>query len=195
MSAADTGSAQAEGAPRLPGQPDMWIFILIEMVIFSAYFVAYMLYRQGSPDLFLESQTVLDTNFGIANTVILLTSSLTIAGCAQSARSGNLNAARRLLLATVALGVIFIAMKMTEWSVKLDEGYAIDTNVFFAFYYFLTAIHVFHVLIGFVILTYVYLRLSASDNRASWYAETGASYWHLVDFLWVMIFALIYVMR
>lgn len=188
-------NTMAPGESRLPGQRDMWIFITIEIVIFSAYFLAYLIYRQGATDLFLQSQAQLDVNFGIGNTIILLTSSLTMAACAQAARAGNLSFARKLLVTTASLGVVFIAMKLTEWSIKIDEGYAITTNVFFSFYYFLTAIHVFHVLIGFVILTYVYLRMRAADQNAEWFAETGASYWHMVDFLWVMIFALIYVMR
>ena len=78
---------------------------------------------------------------------------------------------------------------------KLREGFEFSTNEFFSFYYFLTGIHVLHVLIGFVVLGVVVYQLWSPERRSQEIVETGATYWHMVDFLWVIIFALLYVMR
>ena len=84
--------------------------------------------------------------------------------------------------------------KLSEWYLGIQSGYNFATNDFFAFYFFLTGIHVVHVLLGFVFMGVGMQRLRAPDasNQA---LEIAAIYWHMVDFLWVVIFALLYVMR
>jgi nitric oxide reductase NorE protein len=179
----------------VPGQPDMWAFVLFEALTFTAYFTAYMLYRMGDPALFLASQSTLDQNFGAANTLVLLTSSLFMAQCVTAVRAGRLPTARVHLRITAGLGVAFLALKAAEWSEKLRQGITLSTNLFFSFYYFLTAIHVFHVLVGLGVLVFVHRRLGEARPDGLGVAQTGATYWHMVDFLWVFIFALLYVMR
>jgi nitric oxide reductase NorE protein len=202
-----TSAAVAE--PRLPeaaagerrraglvlGQPDMWAFVLFEYLVFSSYFIIYMLYRMRTPELFLQSQAHLNQNLGFANTIILLTSSWLIARCVQSARDGRYEAALQQVALTLLCGGLFVASKAIEWSTKLREGFEFSTNTFFSFYYFLTGIHVLHVLIGFGMLGIVAYQLRSPERRSQEIVETGATYWHMVDFLWVLIFALLYVMR
>jgi nitric oxide reductase NorE protein len=191
-----TPGAQSAARTRgVPGQPDMWAFVLFEALTFTAYFTAYMLYRMGEPALFLASQARLDQNFGVANTLVLLTSSLFMAQCVREVRAGRLAAARVHLRATGGFGLAFLALKAAEWSEKLHQGITLSTNLFFSFYYFLTAIHVFHVLVGFGVLTFVHQRLRDPGQDDLRLVRTGATYWHMVDFLWVFIFALLYVMR
>ena len=182
-------------ARRVLGQPDMWVFVLFEGCIFASYFIIYMLYRMRNPELFLHSQEQLNPNFGAANTLLLLTSSWLIARGVQSSRERNYTAATRLALLTLLCGVLFAASKVVEWSLEIREGYEFSTNEFFWFYYFLTGIHVLHVLIGFAFLGVVIYQLRSPERRSQEIIETGATYWHMVDFLWVMIFALVYVMR
>ena len=177
------------------GQPDMWAFVLFECVIFTSYFVIYMLYRMASPELFLRSQEHLNQGFGVANTLILLTSSWLMARCVQSAREKKFELASKQVFLTLLCGVSFVALKTIEWSMKVREGFDFSTNEFFWFYFFLTGIHVLHVLIGFVVLGVVVYQLWSPERRSQEIVETGATYWHMVDFLWVMIFALVYVMR
>src|SRR5579864_7946546 len=180
---------------RVLGQVDMWIFVLFEGCIFASYFIFYMLYRMHDPQLFLRSQLQLDPNFGMANTLILLTSSWLIARSVQLSREQSYAAAMRYALLTLLCGVLFVAAKVLEWSVEVHRGYEFSTNEFFWFYYFLTAIHVLHVLIGFVVLGVVVYQQWSVARRSQEIIETGATYWHMVDFLWVIIFALVYVMR
>lgn len=179
----------------IPGERDMWYFVLFEALIFTAYFIAYMVYRMGDPELFLAGQATLDQNYGAANTLILLTSSLFMAMAVNAVRGGNLSSGRRNIVITLAFGALFIVSKGFEYAAKMKVGIVLSTNLFYSFYYFLTAIHVLHVLIGFVILTIVWLQLRNASQQNLEQVQTGATYWHMVDFLWVFIFALLYVMR
>lgn len=189
-------TARGSGTPRhMPGQPDMWILIMIEALTFSAYFVVYTIDYKLASDLFLESQAQLDLTFGTINTLILLTSSWSIARCVQQSRAGNYSAALRDCWLTVGGGLIFIALKLYEWSVEMNKGLTLTTNEFFTYYYFLTGMHLLHVMVGFIALGVVIYQLKSPARRSQEIVETGATYWHMVDFLWVIIFALLYVMR
>ena len=179
----------------LPGQPDIWMLVAFEVLVFSSYFVVYMLYRSWDPALFLESQQHLSQNFGALNTVILLVSSWLAAQGVQAAREGRYEAAQKLVLGTMSCGLLFVASKLLEWSLKIDAGFTFSSNRFFSFYYFLTGIHVIHVLFGFVFLSVVLWQLCSPQRRSQAVIEAGAIFWHMVDFLWVIIFALLYVMR
>lgn len=179
----------------VPGQIDIWYFVLIEVVIFSSYFITYMLYRSWEPALFLSSQAQLNQSFGALNTVILLVSSWLVARGVQAAREQRYEAAQKLVVLTILCGVLFITSKLFEWSSKIHQGFEFSTNSFFSFYYFLTGIHVLHVLIGFVFLSVVIYQLRSPQRRSITVIESGAIFWHMVDFLWVIIFALLYVMR
>jgi nitric oxide reductase NorE protein len=189
--------SRTEAAPAraVPGQPDMWAFVLFESLIFSSYFVVYMVRRVQSPELFLGSQERLSQGFGVSNTLVLLLSSWFMVACVQSARQGRYGLALRQVLATGACGLVFVGLKLLEWSREIGQGLEFSTNEFFSFYYFLTAIHVLHVLIGFVVLGVVVYQLRSPQRRSQAVVETCATYWHMVDFLWVIIFALLYVMR
>jgi nitric oxide reductase NorE protein len=186
-------SAAATGY--IPGQPDMWAFVIFEALIFSSYFVVYMICRVQAPDLFLRSQERLSQGFGMANTLILLISSCFMAGCVRSAREKMYGTALKQVALAWFCGLIFVGSKLFEWSRKVGEGLYFSTNEFFSFYYFLTAIHVLHVLIGFVVLGVAIYQLRSPLRRSQEVVETCATYWHMVDFLWVIIFALLYVMR
>lgn len=190
-----TSATQAEAGQFIPGRPDIWIFVLIETLIFGSYFVAYMVYRIWNPALFLQAQEQMSQSFGAVNTVILLLSSWLMARAVQSARENRYDAAQRLVFQTLFCGLLFVGSKLLEWSLKIRDGFEFSTNTFFAFYYFLTGIHVVHVLIGFGFLGVVIHQLRDPSRRSLPTIEAGGVYWHMVDFLWVIIFALLYVMR
>ena len=103
-------------------------------------------------------------------------------------------ALRQAFLA-IGFGVVFAAAKVTEWVTEIRMGNTFTTNEFFQHYYFLTSIHFIHLLIGFVVLGVVVYQLWNPARRSQQLVETGATYWHTVDFLWVLIFALLYVVR
>ena len=192
MSTAKQGT---QSRRHVPGQPDMWAFVLFESLLFTSYFVVYMVCRTRSPELFLQSQAQLDLRIGAFNTLVLLTSSWSAARCVQSSREGAFRSALTNAFLTGLFGFVFLVSKVLEWSHEIQKGFGFSTNEFFSFYYFLTAIHFLHLLIGFIVLGVVVRQLWSPARRSQELVETGATYWHTIDFLWVIIFSLLYVMR
>lgn len=180
---------------RYPGQADMWVLVMIEAATFSAYFVVYTLCYRDEPALFLQSQAQLSLGLGVINTLIMLTSSWSIARCVERSRAQDWQAATAQLWLTAAGGLLFCGLKLWEWAQELEKGFGFSTNRFFSFYYFLTGMHLLHVLAGFIALAVIWWQLRAPGRRDRVLIETGATFWHMVDFLWVIIFALLYVMR
>jgi nitric oxide reductase NorE protein len=179
----------------VPGQPDMWFFVLFESLIFTSYFCVYLYYRAQHEDAFLAAQSQLTLWLGVVETIVLLTSSWSIARCAEQARNGRYDVARRDAFLTAGFGVIFLILKVVEWVRQIHLGNTFSSSDFFQYYFFLTAIHLVHVLIGFVVVGVSIHQLSSPKRRSQEVVETCATYWHTVDFLWVLIFALLYVVR
>jgi nitric oxide reductase NorE protein len=190
-------AARETAAPArfVPGQPDMWAFVLFEALVFTAYFTVYVVCRTRNLDLFLRSQAHLDLRVGVFHTLVLLASSWSVARCVQAARERSYEAALRHAFLTAFFGFVFLVAKVLEWAAKLEAGFGFTTDEFFSFYYFLTAIHFLHLLIGFVALGIAIYQLRSPLRRSQEIVETCATYWHTIDFLWVLIFALLYVMR
>jgi len=189
-----TSTTSAPSATRhLPADKDLWVFVLGDFVIFGAYFVIFMVSRHQERDLFIESQRHLSLNIGVVNTLVLLASSWFVARAVQLTRSGEFDRARKLTVGGGLCGVVFILVKAYEWATKIAQGHTFPSNNFFMYYYMLTGVHLFHVAVGLVFLGVAYAELRHAKRAAP--VETGATYWHMVDLLWVVIFALLYVMR
>jgi nitric oxide reductase NorE protein len=186
----------AEKNPRrVPGQPDMWFFVLFESLVFTSYFGVYLYQRAQHEVAFLQAQSHLDLWLGIVDTIALLTSSWSVARCVQTARAGRYRVAIRDAFLTAGFGVAFLTLKVVEWTRQIHLGNTFSSGDFFQYYFFLTAIHFVHLLIGFVALGVLVYQLSGPRRRNQEVVETCATYWHTVDFLWVLIFALLYVAR
>ena len=188
----------------VPGQPDMWAFVLFETLVFTGYFGFYLFYRARNPELFLHAQAQLDLRIGVFNTLVLLLSSWSVARCFQSSRAGAHRAALRDAYLTAAFAAIFVFFKVFEWARLVGMGKGFDSNEFFTYYFFLTGIHFVHLLIGFVVLGVLGVRVyqlrgpaqrEQQFQKSQETIETCDTYWHTVDFLWVLIFALLYVAR
>ncbi|WP_163756870.1 cytochrome c oxidase subunit 3 [Mycobacterium botniense] len=173
----------------------MWAFVLFEALVFTSYFIVYMICRTQNPELYLRSQAQLNLRAGVFETLVLLMSSWSMARCVQASRAGMFHSAFRNALATIFFGAVFLVSKVSEWAAYVRRGFGFSTNEFFVHYFFLTGIHLLHLLIGFVALGVVVYQLRSSARRSQELVETGATYWHTVDFLWVVIFALLYIVR
>jgi nitric oxide reductase NorE protein len=182
-------------AGRVPGQPDMWAFALFELLLFGSYFAVYFVDRTQDPALFLRSQQELDFVPATLNTLMLLTSSWTIARCVQAVAAGNFRVATKNAWLTVLLGLSFFVSKVVGWISLRNAGYGVTENEFFTHYYFLTGIHSLHLLIGFVALVVVLYQLGSPARRSREVIETCAVYWHTVDLFWVLVFSVLYVVR
>jgi nitric oxide reductase NorE protein len=179
----------------IPGQPDMWFFVLFESLVFTAYFCVYLFVRTQHERAFLQSQSHLLLEFGVLETIVLLTSSWAVARSVQHARAGRYAESNRGALLTVGCGIVFLALKIIEWTSLIHAGHTFTSSGFFQYYFFLTGMHLVHLLIGFFALGVLVNQLSAPKKRSQETVETCATYWHTVDFLWVLIFALLYVVR
>jgi nitric oxide reductase NorE protein len=186
-----------EGAPpsHIPGGRDIWFFVLFESLVFTSYFCVYLFERTQHEQVFLAGQSHLLLWLGVVDTIILLSSSWAVARCVQLARAGRFDRARREAFLTAGFGLAFLILKIVEWVRLIHLGDTFTSSQFFQFYFFLTAIHCVHLLVGFVVLGVLVFQLSSEKRRSQTIVETCATYWHSVDFYWVLIFALLYVVR
>jgi len=184
-----------------PGDFAIWIIIYIELLTFGLFFIGYIYSRRGDIELFNASQTLLDQRLGFINTIILLTSSYFVVKAVNIIKSINTKEAytkaSRYLIGAIGLGGIFLVLKMSEFIGKYEQGINLSTNKFFMFYFLLTMFHFLHVLLGMIILYNLQQKTKiggyTKDNHIG--LETGASYWHMVDLLWIVLFPLIYIIR
>ena len=191
-------------ADHLPGDGALWVMVLGDLIIFGSYFLIFMVHRTMAPQEFLEAQQHLNLTIGVLNTLVLLTSSWFVARSVAAARGGDHAAAVRLTYFGGACGMLFIGLKAYEWWREATQGFSLGSSEFFNFYYMLTGLHLFHVSLGLLIMGIVVRELRRPRRRIGHgnpllprmsMVESGATYWHMVDLLWVVIFGLLYVMR
>ena len=179
----------------VPGEEGIWVLIFGDLMVFATFFITYAVARMHDLALFRHSQALLERRLGLINTLLLLTSSWCVAQAVAAVRRGD-RRARALIAGAIGCGVGFVIVKAFEYSAKISVGITLNTNAFFTFYYMFTAIHLIHVLIGLGVLTYI---LSRFDRRGRFSApvmliEGGGAFWHLVDLLWIVLFALLYLL-
>ena len=186
----------------------MWLFIGQEVLFFSGLFMAYIAYRWLYPGTWLSGADVLNKWLGAANTVVLLTSSLTMVLAVRELELNRIKQSVRYLWVTVAFGFVFLGVKAVEYASKFEMGiypgkhYAAGevegmAGLFFGIYYTLTALHALHVIIGMGLLAWVAIlvqkeRVTAENNSL---LENIGLYWHLVDLVWIFLFPMLYLVR
>ncbi len=181
----------------LPGDFAIWIFIFAELMVFGVFFLAFAFARAQNVELFNYYQQFLNRESGAANTVLLITSSYFVVQSVQAIRLGFNRQCTAWLMAALACGGGFLVLKTMEFAEKLSAGIGLSTNTFYMFYLSLTFFHFMHVIMGMVILTAVAIKAwrGAYTVQSHHGVETGASYWHMVDLVWIVLFPLVYVMR
>jgi len=182
----------------------MWIFLFTEVLFFGGLFLLYSVFRAKYPPDFHASAAELDLVFGTTNTVILLTSSLSMALSISFVRNGRKTLSLLCQLVTITLGMIFLVNKYIEWSAHISQGVYPDSPqlldmprgkiIFFSLYYVMTGLHGIHVLIGvFVILGMLVLTARERITREDFVQlENTGLYWHFVDIIWIYLFPLFY---
>jgi nitric oxide reductase NorE protein len=182
---------------RLPGEPGIWFVIFGDLLAFGALFLTFMYYRATSPADFAAGQDVMNRGIGIANTLLLLVGSLAVVQGAHAYRAGARLAADHALTAAIVCGLAFLVLKSVEYGQKLSESLMPNANEFFLLYFTYTGIHFFHVVVGVLILLYVrsVARRVVPDARDVEVVESGGIFWHLVDLLWIVLFALFYLVH
>ncbi|OZG28878.1 cytochrome C oxidase subunit III [Williamsia sp. 1138] len=166
-----------------------------DMVVFAAFFTIFLVERGKDPDVFETAQRQMNLGLGLAMTVVLLTSSLFVYAGLTAIRSHVRSIGSYAFAAALTCGLIFVALKILEYTQKLDDGHGPGSNTFYQFYFVLTGLHLFHVLLGIGVLAAL-VRQARRDTFGATrmgMIESGASFWHLVDLLWIMLFPLLYV--
>jgi nitric oxide reductase NorE protein len=180
----------------MPGEAGIWVFIFGDMLVFGLFFVTYLHYRGGDTSLYVEAQRELNQTLGLINTLLLLTSSWCVAQAVTAIRRGRVSVAPKLFAAGFALGLGFVVVKLVEYGEKISAGITLLTNDFFMFFFMFTGIHMLHVLIGLGVLGFLFSlsrREAAVEHVQS--LESGGAFWHLVDLLWIVLFALFYLVK
>lgn len=195
MNASATQTMEEPKGP--PGDLAIWIFILAEMLVFGVLFVVYAFSRAQQVELFNASQLTLSRTAGAINTLVLITSSYCVVRAVSAIRRDHSRPCAQWLGGAVALGAVFLAIKLWEFREKYLAGITLDSNDFYTFYLTLTFFHFMHVIMGMIILGFVIAKARRGGYTAVEYTgvETGASFWHMVDLLWIILFPLVYVMR
>jgi len=183
-------------ARRLPGESGVWVFILGDLMVFGLFFLTFAYYRNENPALYAEAHRSLNQAFGLINTLLLLTSSWFVATAVHTTREGVRKDAAGLFALALVCGAGFSCIKLLEYGEKIRAGITLMTNDFFMFYFMFTGIHFAHVLIGMGVLAYLLAvsRRAEPTARDIVVLESGGVFWHLVDLLWIVLFALFYLL-
>ena len=201
----------------------MWLFLLTEIMFFGGLFMAYLLYRNWYYDAFVSASNSISMPLGLLNTIVLITSSLTMAMGVWAAETKNKKLLQVFLGATILLGFIFLGIKSVEYTQKFEEHHvpgasfdisdfvhpanakekplAVDmankTQIYFSLYFAMTGVHALHMIIGIAIL-FVLLWNSRSGIYTSGYVqpiENFGLYWHFVDIVWIFLFPFLYLIN
>jgi cytochrome c oxidase subunit 3 len=185
----------------------MWLFLFTELLLFGGMFLIYAAYRFQHPDQFKIAAMELSTAMGTLNTVILLTSSLTVAISITALRKGNRFLALLNLFITIVFALAFMVNKFFEWSAKISHGIYPGSEemlnkpngeiLFYGLYYVMTGLHGLHVIIGVIILSFMFVFIKrGSVNKGNFMKlENSGLYWHLVDLIWIFLFPLFYLIH
>ncbi len=184
----------------------MWLFLATEVLLFAGLFTAYALYRMLYPSAFLGASKLIETSMGALNTVVLITSSLTVALAFHYSRQSRNRLAALLLVVTIGLGFVFLGVKAVEYAHHFHEGHlpgrfyhyaglqVPGAPMFFTVYFLMTGLHGIHVVIGMGVLTWLAVGAwrGAYGGDYTTPIEVGGMYWHLVDLIWIFLFPLLY---
>ena len=183
----------------------MWTFLATEVLFFGGLFLAYVVYRAGYPEIFSEAGRRLNPVLGTINTVVLLTSSLTVALAVHAGGEHRRKRMIYLMLATMALGLLFLGIKGVEYYIDYEEhlipglNFAWEGNdaaraqLFFTLYFIMTGLHALHMIIGISVLgVMTYLATRGWYDREPMPVELFGLYWHFVDVVWIFLFPLLY---
>jgi cytochrome c oxidase subunit 3 len=182
----------------------MWLFLFTEIILFGGLFVLYAAYFSSYTADFITAGKKLDTVLGAVNTIILLTSSFTVAASITAIRSGSKKAAIWLLSISIAFALAFLVNKYFEWGHKFEVGLFPNSEklaalpqgeqIFYALYYTVTGLHGLHVVIGMLLLgiCLIFVAKDRIQKERFGLLENSGLYWHLVDLIWIFVFPLFY---
>jgi len=181
----------------LPGDFAIWIFIFAELLVFGIFFLIYAVVRLNNLELFNQYQATLNKEIGAINTLLLITASYFVVRAVHAIRENKIESCINWLYLSLVCGSGFLLFKSSEFYAKFSAGISMDTNTFYFFYISLTFFHFLHVILGMIILIAILIKAKQGKYSEQEHTgvETGASYWHMVDLVWIVLFPLVYIIR
>ncbi len=185
----------------------MWLFLYTELLLFGGLFLVYMVYRELNSEAFLLASFKLNVWMGTFNTVLLITSSMTIAMSITALQKGNKILSIRLMWITILAALGFLIVKYFEWGAKFEHGLfpgmehyqqlPTGERLYFYLYFFMTGLHGLHVIVGAVFIMFVIRGVKKGSVTPERYSlsENAGLYWHLVDLIWIYLFPLFYLIH
>jgi cytochrome c oxidase subunit 3 len=184
----------------------VWLFLATEILMFGGLFVGYIIFHGLYPEMFAEGASHLNWKLGALNTVVLLSSSFTMAAGVHYAQARQKEKCVRMLAITILCGFIFMIVKYFEYTGKIHHGLVpgkffsaenaehANLALYFGFYFLMTGLHGSHVIVGIGLIFWVLLRARKGEFDGEWYApvEGVGLFWHLVDLIWIYLFPLLY---
>lgn len=171
----------------------MWTFLGSEVTFFGSLFTIYIVYmnRHGVGPTQAE---IFDIPFTAVMTLILMLSSLTMVLALAAIRAGRVAAFQTWTLGTAFLGTLFLGAMFLEYAVFFAEGFTPATSPFSSAFFVLTGFHGLHVVVGIVMLVGLWAASVSGrlDHQRNDVVANVSIYWHLVDVVWILIFAVVY---
>jgi len=179
-----------------PGDLAIWIFIMAELLVFALFFVSYAVTRIDNIELFEFYQQNLDRRAALWNTLALISSSYFVVQAVLAVKRLHQRQAFIFMSLALLMGLVFMIIKTFEFAHHINQGITLSTNTFYMFYLSMAFFHYLHVALGMVILAVLAnnIRKGRYTNHDHNGLESGASYWHMVDLVWIILFPLVYLM-
>ncbi|MCK6510574.1 cytochrome c oxidase subunit 3 [Myxococcota bacterium] len=179
-----------------PGGLMIWIFIIMELLVFGAALLAFLYVRKGELKVFVEAQKHLSVYFGLLNTFALISSGYLIALANRAFEVGDKGRTLRYLWMGMVLGGAFLVIKGIEYSQKIAGGFTTGVNAFFDFYWLLTAFHAAHVVVGLFLLMYMAWKIQKEKAflMEDLSLKGSSAWWHMCDLVWVLLFPVLYIL-
>jgi len=179
------------------GKIGIWLFLASEVMLFGALFASYVMLRVGAAE-WPAGATYLNVPLATLNTVVLISSSVTMVLAWASLVKGQFGRFRLFLGVTILCGLAFLVVKYVEYSTKFHHELFPSTNTFLAIYFTLTGLHGLHVIAGMAVNSWLWgpgSRMWKTDpvhftNRV----ENAGLFWHLVDLVWIFLFPVLYLL-
>src|SRR3989338_681025 len=195
MSQAHASAIEAMPTGIPSGKLGIWLFLVSEVMFFTALIAAYVVLKMGHP-AWPGPEGHLSVPLGTLNTFLLICSSTTIVMSMAASQEDRIGLTRRWLVVTMLLGACFLGIKAVEYSAKFSHHILPSTNVFWSCYFAMTGLHALHVLGGIVFNLWILAQTMrpAVWIRKSHFLELGGLYWHFVDIVWIFLFPLLYLL-
>ncbi len=175
----------------------IWLFLASEIMLFGALFSAYVMLRVSAP-VWPEGASILNVPLATLNTVILISSSVTVVMAWAHAKMGNMGKHTFYMFLTFLAGCGFLVVKYFEYSAKFHHGLFPGTNTFLSIYFTLTGLHGLHVIGGMVVFLYFLgpgkKMYKTQPERYTGRIEVTGLYWHFVDLVWIFLFPVLYLL-